>query len=53
MGSCHDLTVLTQGLPDFGKWTDRMINGKRIPSDHRIRLNLDGGYVEYRTIFLG
>ena len=52
-GSCHDLTVLTQGLPDFGKWTDRMINGKRIPSDHRIRLNLDGGYVEIQNYLLG
>ena len=52
-GSCHDLTVLTQGLPDFGKWTDRMINGKRIPSDHRIRLNLDGGYVGIQNYLLG
>ena len=52
-GSCHDLTVLTQGLPDFGKWTDRMINGKRIPSDHRIRLNLDWGYMGIQDYLLG
>ncbi len=42
--SCHDLTVLIQGLPEFGKWTDRMMTGKRIPFDRRICLNLDRGY---------
>ncbi len=52
-GSCHDLTVLNQGLPDFGKWTDRMVTGKRIPSDSRIRLNLDRGYTGIQNYLRG
>ena len=52
-GSCHDLTVLNQGLPEFGKWTDRMVTGKRIPSDSRIRLNLDRGYTGIQNYLRG
>ncbi len=52
-GSCHDLTVLNQGLPEFGKWTDRMMTGKRIPSDSRIRLNLDRGYTGIQNYLRG
>ena len=52
-GSCYDLTVLNQGLPEFGKWTDRMIAGKRIPSDSRIRLNLDRGYTRIQNYLRG
>ena len=52
-GSCHDGIVLTEGMPDFGKWTDRMIDGKRIPKDFRIRLNLDGVYAGIQNYLLG
>ncbi len=52
-GSCHDLKVLTEGMPDFGKWADRMISGERIPKAHRIRLNADSGYMGIQNYFLG
>ncbi len=48
-----DPTWQTQGLPNFGKWTQRLTEGKRIPSDRRVRLNLDGGYVGIQNYLLG
>ncbi len=51
--SYRDLTGPIQGLPEFGKWTQRLTEGKRIPSDRRVRLNLDGGYVGIQNYLLG
>ena len=48
-GNCHGLTVLTQRLPDFGKWMDMMISGEHIPETRRIRLNLDDGHAEIES----
>ena len=52
-GSCHDLSVLTQGLPNFGRWTDRMIDGSSMPDEHRIHLKADGGYAGIRNCLPG
>ena len=52
-GSCHDLKVLTEGLPDFGKWLDYMTGDKDVPDTHRIRLNADGGYIGIEQYLAG
>lgn len=52
-GSCHDINVLTRGLPDFGEWLERMISGEKIPKSRRIRLLADGGYAGLKDYLLG
>ncbi len=45
--------VMTQNMPDFGEWSDRMIQGQRIPDAHHIQFVADSGYAGIQDYLQG
>ena len=41
-GSCHDMRIFRENVPDFGRWLNKIQDGKT--SKERIQIVEDSGY---------
>ncbi len=51
-GSCHDITVFGENMPDFGKWLDRMQDNETL-KEKRIQVVGDSIHQGLKKYFAG